>query len=104
MCNCLENTNCGCNNEITKQCYDNPCKTHLTLSSNVVYNGVILSCINVNPCDTLNVVLQKIDEVICNLIAQNEALQEEITTLTEEIETINEEITIINNTLENCCG
>ena len=78
------NTPCGCNSTITNNgCNnnDNPCSTNLTLSSNVIYNGPELECIIAEPCDTLNVVLQKIDEIICNLLSQINILNTQVTNI-----------------------
>ena len=57
------NTPCGCSSTITNSgCNNNdPCSTHLTASSTIVYDGLALPCIVAEPCDTLNVILQKID-------------------------------------------
>ena len=97
-CGCSSTTtNYGCNN-------DNPCSTNLILSSNVIYNGPALTCIIAEPCDTLNVVLQKIDEVICNLLSQINTLNTQVTNITTQVVNINSEILDINNTLNECCG
>lgn len=101
------NTPCGCNSTITNNgCNnnDNPCSTNLTLSSNVIYNGPQLECIIAEPCDTLNVVLQKIDEIICNLLSQINILNTQVTNITTQVININSEIIEINNTLGECCG
>jgi hypothetical protein len=96
---------CGCSSVITNSgCNTNdPCSTTLTASSTVIYNGPALTCTTAEPCDTLNVILQKIDEIICNLLSQ-------ITTLTTQVNNINSQILIINNdisdiydTLDVCC-
>jgi hypothetical protein len=99
------NSPCGCSSTITNSsCSNNPCETNLTLSSTIVYNGPALSCIIAEPCDTLNVVLQKIDEIICNLLSQINTLSIQVTNINNEIITINTDITNINNTLGECCG
>jgi hypothetical protein len=100
------NTPCGCSSTITNGgCNNNdPCSTHLTASSTVVYDGPTLSCIVAEPCDTLNVILQKIDEIICNLLTQINYLTNQVTNITNQIITINGDIIDIYNTLGECCG
>jgi len=100
------NTPCGCSSTITNSgCNNNdPCSTHLTASSTVVYDGPTLSCIVAEPCDTLNVILQKIDEIICNLLTQINYLTNQVTNITNQIITINGDIIDIYNTLGECCG
>ena len=100
------NTPCGCSSTITNGgCNNNdPCSTHLTASSTVVYDGPTLSCIIAEPCDTLNVILQKIDEIICNLLTQINYLNNQVTNITNQIITINGDIINIYNTLGECCG
>ena len=90
-------TNTGCNN-------NNPCSTHLTASSTIVYDGPVLPCIVAEPCDTLNVILQKIDEIICNLLTQINILTNQVTNITTQIITINGDIINIYNTLDDCCN
>lgn len=98
----------------------NPCCTNITInnpsaceddhvciilpieSSNIIYNGASLSCITANPCDTLNVVLQKIDEVICNLLLQVNSLTNELANITSQVIFINGEIIDIYNTIADC--
>lgn len=100
------NTPCGCSSTITNGgCNNNdPCSTHLTASSTVVYDGPTLSCIVAEPCDTLNVILQKIDEIICNLLTQINYLNNQVINITNQIITINGDIINIYNTLDECCG
>lgn len=90
-------TNSGCNN-------NNPCSTILTASSTIVYDGPALSCIIAEPCDTLNVILQKIDSIICNLLTQINTLTVQVNNITTQIITINGDIININNQLDQCCG
>ena len=90
-------TNTGCNN-------NNPCSTTLTGSSTIVYDGPALSCTTAEPCDTLNVVLQKIDEIICNLLTQINILTVQVNNITTQIVTINGDIINIYNTLDVCCS
>jgi hypothetical protein len=99
------NSPCGCSSTITNSgCGSNdPCSTHTTLSSNVIYNGPILPCIIAEPCDTLNVILQKIDEIICTLLGQINTLQGQVNNITTELLVINNDITNIYNTLDVCC-
>ena len=100
------NTPCGCSSTITNGgCNNNdPCSTHLTASSTIVYDGPVLPCIVAEPCDTLNVILQKIDEIICNLLTQINYLTNQVTNITNQIITINGDIINIYNTLDECCG
>ena len=100
------NTPCGCSSTITNSgCNNNnPCSTHLTASSTIVYDGPVLPCIVAEPCDTLNVILQKIDEIICNLLTQINYLTNQVTNITNQIIIINGDIINIYNTLGECCG
>lgn len=100
------NTPCGCSSTITNSgCNNNdPCSTHLTASSTIVYDGPVLPCIVAEPCDTLNVILQKIDEIICNLLTQINYLNNQVTNITNQIITINGDIINIYNTLGECCS
>ena len=97
-CGCSSTiTNGGCNN-------NNPCSTHLTASSTVVYDGPTLPCIVAEPCDTLNVILQKIDEIICNLQTQINYLSNQVTNITNQVIAVNGDIINIYNTLGECCS
>ena len=99
------NSPCGCSSTLPNSgCNDNPCGTNVTLSSNVIYNGPELPCIIAEPCDTLNVVLQKIDEIICNLLQQINTLNTQVANITEQIINIEADIIIINNALDQCCA
>lgn len=100
------NTPCGCSSTIINSgCNNNnSCNTHLTISSNIVYNGPALSCIVAEPCDTLNVILQKIDEIICNLTAQINYLNNQIANITNQVININDDIINIYNVLDECCS
>lgn len=100
------NTPCGCSSTITNGgCNNNdPCSTHLTASSTIVYDGPVLPCIVAEPCDTLNVILQKIDEIICNLLTQINYLTNQVTNITNQIITINGDIINIYDTLGECCS
>lgn len=97
---------CGCSSVITNSgCNTNdPCSTILTASSTVIYNGPALTCTTAEPCDTLNVILQKIDEVICNLLFQINALTIQVNNITTQLIQINGNITTIYNTLDVCCA
>ena len=98
------NTPCGCSSTVTNSgCGQSLCGTNLTASSTIAYDGPALSCIIAEPCDTLNVVLQKIDEIICNLISQINILNQQVLNITNQIIFINSEIININNTLDECC-
>lgn len=96
---------CGCSSVIINSgCNtNNPCSTILTASSTIIYNGPALTCTTAEPCDTLNVILQKIDEIICNLLTQINILTVQVTNVTGQITTINNNITNINNQLSVCC-
>jgi len=99
------NTPCGCTSTLPNTgCGQNPCETNVILSSNVLYNGPVLDCIIAEPCDTLNVILQKIDEIICNLLVQINTLNIQVANISTQIININNEIININNTLAVCCG
>ena len=100
------NDPCGCSSVISNSgCNSNdPCSTNLTASSTIVYNGLALSCIIAEPCDTLNVILQKIDEIICNLLTQINTLTIQVNNITAQIITINGDIININNQLDVCCN
>jgi len=99
------NDPCGCSSTISNSgCGQNLCGTNVTLSSNVLYNGPELSCIIAEPCDTLNVILEKIDSIICNLVSQINILNQQVANITSQIIFINSEIIDINNTLDVCCN
>jgi len=99
------NSPCGCTSTLPNTgCGQDQCGTNVILSSNVLYNGPILDCIIAEPCDTLNVILQKIDEIICNLLTQINILNIQVTNITTQIININTSIVNINNTLAVCCG
>lgn len=98
------NDPCGCSSTITNGGCNNPCSTNLTISSNVVYDGLALSCTTAEPCDTLNVILQKIDEIICNLLTQINYLNNQVNSITTQVISINSDIININNTLDVCCN
>ena len=98
------NSPCGCSSTITNGgCNDNPCGTHLTASSTIVYDGPALSCTTAEPCDTLNVILQKIDEIICNLLTQINILNIQINNINNQILIIEGDIFNIYNQLGECC-
>ena len=91
---------CGCSSTTSNT---GPCNTTLTASSTIAYDGLALSCTTIEPSDTLNVVLQKIDEVMCNLLGQINTLTTEVDSLNSQITTINGDIIYINNILDVCC-
>jgi hypothetical protein len=98
------NDPCGCSSTITNSgCNNNPCGTNVTLSSTIVYNGPALTCTTAEPCDTLNVILQKIDEIICNLLSQINTLNIQVTNINNQLITINGDIDTIYDTLSVCC-
>ena len=99
------NSPCGCSSTLPNTgCEQSQCGTNVILSSNVLYDGPVLDCIIAEPCDTLNVILQKIDEIICNLLVQINTLNIQVANITTQIININNDITNINTTLEGCCG
>jgi len=99
------NSPCGCSSTITNSgCNTNdPCSTHLTASSTIVYDGPALTCTTAEPCDKLNVVLQKIDEIICNLLSQINSLTVQVNNITTQLININSNISTIYDTLDVCC-
>ena len=98
------NSPCGCSSTISNcGCNNNSCGTNLTASSTIVYDGPALSCTTAEPCDTLNVILQKIDEIICNLLTQINILNIQIININNQIININNDITNIYNILGECC-
>jgi hypothetical protein len=100
------NDPCGCSSTITNSgCNSNdPCSTNLTASSTIAYDGPALSCIIAEPCDTLNVILQKIDEIICNLLTQINILTIQVNNITTQIINIEGDIINIDNSLDACCN
>ena len=98
------NSPCGCSSTLPNSgCGQDLCGTNVIVSSNVLYDGPVLDCIIVEPCDTLNVILQKIDEIICNLLIQINTLNIQISNITTQIINIQGDIININNTLAECC-
>ena len=104
--NVVINDPCGCSSVISNNgCNNNnPCSTNLTASSTIVYNGPVLACTSAEPCDTLNVILQKFDSIICNLLTQINTLTVQVNNITNQILNINSDIVTINNTLDQCCN
>jgi hypothetical protein len=104
---CPETTptnNCNQNYQISSYgCVKNICKTNFPVTSEVVYNGIELTCTLINPCDTVSVALQKIDLLLCSLNNQIISLTEEVEELTEQLEEAENNISIIVNILEDCC-
>jgi hypothetical protein len=99
------NDPCGCSSTTSNTgCRQNICGTNVIVSSNVIYNGPALDCIVAEPCDTINVILQKIDEIICNLLVQINTLNIQVENITEQIISIESNVITINNTLSTCCG
>lgn len=72
---CGEVDPCGC----TSSPCTNPCNTPSAQSDNLAYTGPTLSCIDVDPCDSLTVVIQKINAAICEI---NEIIGNTTTTTT----------------------
>ena len=73
---CGEVDPCGCTG--SSPC-TNPCNTPGAQSDNLAYTGPTLSCIDVDPCDSLTTVIQKINTAICNI---NEIIGNTTTTTT----------------------
>lgn len=97
--NVVINSPCGCNESCNST--TNLCGTNGHLSSEVVYNGPTLPTTGVEACDTLNVALSKIDEVLSALLTQQALNTAQINAITEQINNINSQITVISNT---CCS
>lgn len=97
-CNCTATTS-SCNNGCNDNCTSSP-----ILSSNIVYNGPALTCTTIEPCNTLNIVLQKIDAVICELETEVNSLNEFVLDISAQLLLVNNNITSINNTLDVCCN
>ena len=104
--NVVINDVCGCSSVVTNNgCNSNdPCSTLITASNTIVYNGPALSCIIAEPCDTLNVILQKIDEIICNLLMQINTLNIQVNNIYHELINIDHQLIIIHDTLDVCCN
>lgn len=96
---------CGCSSTIvnTGCVTNNPCSTVLTASSTVIYNGPALTCTTAEPCDTLNVVLQKIDEIICNLLSQINILTTQVGNINTQVLGLAVDVVDIYATLNVCC-
>jgi len=99
------NSPCGCTSTITNSgCGTNdPCSTYNIVSSNVIYDGNRLPCIIAEPCDTLNVILQKMDQVICTLLGQISTLNNQVTNINNQLIVVTNNINTIYNTLNYCC-
>jgi hypothetical protein len=78
----------------------NSCGNNKEVSSNIVYDGPTLPTSGVKSCDTINVALQKIDEVLTELVSQQYLNTNNINLLINQVNSINSEIIEINN---NCC-
>ena len=100
--NVVVNSTCGCSSTCNcSSCSTNSCGTKGPLSSTVVYDGPTLPASGVEACDTINVALSKIDEVLLELKNQVAINTSAISAITEQINNINSQITTINN---NCCS
>ena len=98
------NTPCGCSSTITNTgCNTNLCGTNLTASSTIVYDGPALTCTTAEPCDTLNVILQKIDEIICNLLSQINILTTQVGNINTQVLGLAVDVVNIYATLDVCC-
>lgn len=73
------------------------------LSENIKYDGPALACSSTNTCDDLNTILEKINNVSCNLIDSVSEITETVNTLTENVNTITINIINIFDQLEICC-
>jgi hypothetical protein len=100
----VSTTNCNQVYQISNYgCVKNICKSNFPVTSDIVYNGIELTCTLIAPCDTISVVLQKIDAILCSLNNQIISLNEQIVELTENITEAENDITVIFDTLEDCC-
>lgn len=100
----VSTTNCNQVYQISNYgCVKNICKSNFPVTSDIVYNGIELTCTLIAPCDTISVVLQKIDAILCSLNNQIISLTEQIEGLTDQIEEAETDITLIFDTLEDCC-
>jgi hypothetical protein len=61
---CCDHQHSGCDDNCT-----NPCNRYWSQSDHLAYNGPPLSCTGIDNCDTLSVCLQKIEELMCVLLA-----------------------------------
>jgi hypothetical protein len=73
------------------------------LSENIKYDGPALACSSINTCDDLNTILEKINNVSCNLINSVSEITETVNNLTESVNTITEDVESIFEQLEICC-
>lgn len=65
------NSNCLPNNcDETDPCTD-PCNNPSSQTDHLAYNGPSLPCTGINTCDTLTVVIQKIEELFCSILNAN---------------------------------
>jgi hypothetical protein len=100
----VSTTNCNQVYQISNYgCVKNICKSNFPVTSDIVYNGIELTCTLIAPCDTMSVVLQKIDAILCSLNSQIISLTEQIEELTDQVEDAETDISLIFDTLENCC-
>jgi hypothetical protein len=100
----VSTTNCNQVYQISNYgCVKNICKSNFPVTSDIIYNGIELTCTLIAPCDTISVVLQKIDAILCSLNNQIISLNEQIVELTENITEAENDITVIFDTLEDCC-
>ena len=72
-------------------------------TSDVLYDSTPLPCTDVNTCDSLNSILVKFDNVICNVKANVDIITEDVVNLTEDVMVISEDIVNIQNQLNICC-
>ena len=79
----------------------NSCNNDKEVSSNVVYDGTTLPTSGIKSCDTINVALQKIDEVLTKLVNEQYINKNNINLLINQVNLINSELIEINN---NCCS
>jgi hypothetical protein len=59
---------CGCNNKnssLPRSCGVDPCKAEKTSTDLVFYTGENLECSDVEKCNSLSLILQKIDNQLC---------------------------------------
>lgn len=85
---CPENTtNCGCEN--------NPCGCKIS-SDDIAYQGPSLSCTGIEPCDSMTVAIQKLNDYACGI----DLVQNIITNIINNTSLYNQFVTIVNQTVD----
>jgi hypothetical protein len=72
-------------------------------TSAIGYDSTPLPCTGVQPCDGLNDILVKFDNIICNVTNDVNILTEEITNITEDLMIIGEDVINTQNQIDICC-